>query len=76
MHEHLHLITNHGDYQSKVFYTDDPPDPDAHHPTEWIILRMSDHAQVATGWASTPKQAREKVDLALAELRSAPPPRV
>lgn len=70
MSEHQHWITKDGEYQTQVFYTSDADDPDADHPTEWVIFRLCDGGQVAKGWGSTPRQAREKVKEALSLLRS------
>jgi hypothetical protein len=67
MSEHQHWIVNSGDYQTQVFYTDDAADPDAQHPTEWVLLRISDGEQVAGGWGSTPREARDRAAAAMAE---------
>lgn len=67
--QHTHTIVIDGEYQTQIFYTDDPVAPDDEHPTEWVILRISDGEQVATGWSSTPRRAREDISDTLARLR-------
>jgi len=67
--QHTHMIVNDGEYQTQILYTDDPVAPDDEHPTEWVIFRISDGEQVATGWSLTPRQAREDVRSALTGLR-------
>ncbi len=70
MSDHLDWVEDAPDYQTQVFYTDDASDPDAEHPTEWVIFRRSDGEQVATGWGRSPQHARELVKETLARLRS------
>ena len=67
--ENQHWIVNDGDYQTQIFYTDDPPDPDAENPTEWALFCRKDGRQLASGWGETPRRAREQASVALVAAR-------
>ncbi len=67
--QHTEVVIIDGKYQLRIFYTDDPVAPDDPHETEWVIFRISDSEQVATGWGPTPRQAHQEGQAALARLR-------